>query len=54
MKFVEMFDGMVRMDRRHPLCIIDMQMPDEDGKLDERRGLHTAGGCARSIRKFTS
>jgi CheY-like chemotaxis protein len=41
-KFVEMFDGMVRMDRRHPLCIIDMQMPGEDGRLDKRRGLQTA------------
>lgn len=41
-KFVEMFESMIRTDRRHPLCIIDLQMPGEDGRLDRRRGLHTA------------
>jgi CheY-like chemotaxis protein len=41
-KFSEMFERMVRADQLHPLCIIDMQMPDEDGRLDKRRGLHTA------------
>jgi CheY-like chemotaxis protein len=41
-KFVEMFESMVRADRRHPLCIVDLQMPDENGRLDKRRGLQTA------------
>ena len=41
-KFVEMFGNMVRSDLLHPLCIIDMEMRDEDGRLDRHRGLHTA------------
>ncbi len=41
-KFVEMFESMVRADQRYPLCIIDLQMRDENGRLDRRLGLQTA------------
>ena len=41
-KFVEMFEGMVRADQRYPLCIIDLEMEDENGRLNKRRGLQTA------------
>jgi CheY-like chemotaxis protein len=41
-KFVEMFESMVRADRLHPLCIVDLAMPDENGRLDKRHGLQTA------------
>lgn len=41
-KFVEMFEKMVHSGVRYPLCIIDMRMPGEDGKIDNRRGMHTA------------
>jgi len=42
LKFDEMFEAMVRSGNTYPLCIIDMQMPGADGKLDDQRGLVSA------------
>jgi CheY-like chemotaxis protein len=37
-----MFESMVRAHQRYPLCIIDLEMVDDSGRLDKRLGLQTA------------
>lgn len=43
LQFDGMFEKMTRDGFHHPLCIIDMRMPDSPGgPIDTRRGLRTA------------
>lgn len=39
-KFVDTFEEMSKCGVHYPLCIVDMEMQDENGKLDRLRGLH--------------
>jgi CheY-like chemotaxis protein len=41
-KFVEMFESMVKSHQRYPLCVIDLEMKDENGRKDKRLGLQVA------------